>query len=127
MKKYFALILVVSLMLTACGGLKSISGDWKGTVLFMEVQYSFRPDGTFEVATLAANGVMVGGGRGQYHLDTNTLQLNYQESYHFDSESNTGNWRLNNKIIRFDVQELTRNSFVLQSQGQSELLVELSR
>ena len=66
-------------------------GTWRGTVIFVNVEYTFT-ENTFEMKTTSANDVVVAAAKGPIKVEGGVMYINETDRYYFDSATNTGAW-----------------------------------
>jgi hypothetical protein len=69
-------------------------GSWKGDVLIVYVEYVFQKD-SFISATYSLNNVMIGGSKGKMTVKDGVMQINEEERYNYNSDTNKGRWDKN--------------------------------
>lgn len=97
MKKYISLIFILSVLtFTGCRERAEYEGTWKGEILFVNAVYIFKGN-SFEINTIAGNGIMMGGGKGKIEVNGNVMTIIQTKTYYFDNDTNTGSWKKDNK------------------------------
>jgi hypothetical protein len=73
-------------------GEKTWTGTWRGTVIFVNVEYVFT-ENTFEMKTISANDVVVAAAKGPIKVEGDTMYITETDRYYFDNATNTGVWK----------------------------------
>jgi hypothetical protein len=87
-------VLCLFVLGTACSsaGDKAWTGIWRGTVIFVNVEYTFT-ENTFEMKTTSANDVVVAAAKGPIKVEGDTMYITETDRYYFDNATNTGAWK----------------------------------
>lgn len=120
--KKTAFLFLMLLYLVSCGTSKAHIGHWSGTVLMVNANYQFFTDGTFTAETYSSNNIMIGGGSGTYLLEGDTLRLNYEKKYVYDSQNDSGEWVEDDKNLIF-LMEISGNQMSLTRHGSTLKMV----
>ncbi len=98
--KKLCLVLLFCFTFFGCSEKAPHIGKWTGE-LFIYIEYLFGSNETFSVSSFSANKILVGGGTGTYTIDDDNIILNYEKSYSYNTDTNVGKWKTDNKTIIF--------------------------
>lgn len=128
MKKiiFLSLILISLFSIVSCNNNKGdYVGTWRGTVIVVNVEYEFKSNGNFVVSSFSSNDILVGGGKGKYSVDGETIILDYEKAYSYNSDDQTGEWINSNQKIEFEF-KVENNELSLYEKTQN-FTIELAR
>lgn len=93
---------LVFLVILSCESNSELVGKWRGTVVIVNVEYELNEDNSFVVSSYSSNNVLIGGGKGQYQLEDDTIIFTYNKFYEYNSKLKEGLWIDDNRVLSFD-------------------------